>query len=198
MDDYRNLSDEELVQKSLDNRDDFYYLIKRYESKLLKYIKRITNVTNEEAEDLLQEIFIKVYRHLNGFDQKLKFSSWIYRIAHNEVINFAKKRRGGPLLTRTSDGDDSSGAMLDNLAGEDDVHGNYVAMESRERVWQALMELPLKYREVLVLKFFENKSYREMSDILRKPEGTVATLVNRAKKKFTKIASKYQLEGILQ
>jgi len=198
MDDYRNLSDEELVQKSLDNRDDFYYLIKRYESKLLKYIKRITNVTNEEAEDLLQEIFIKVYRHLNGFDQKLKFSSWIYRIAHNEVINFAKKRRGGPLLTRTSDGDDSSGTMLDNLAGEDDVHGNYVAMESRERVWQALMELPLKYREVLVLKFFENKSYREMSDILRKPEGTVATLVNRAKKKFTKIASKYQLEGILQ
>jgi len=194
---YQNVSDEELVRQSLENRELFYHLIKRYERKLLKYIKRITNVTPEEAEDLLQEIFIKVYRHLNGFDQKLKFSSWLYRIAHNEVINFAKKKKSGLAYYYSSEMD-THDMLLENLAGEDDVHGNYVFMESRERVWQALMELPLKYREVLVLKFFENRSYREMSDILRKPEGTVATLVNRAKKKFTKIASKYQLEGILQ
>lgn len=191
------MPDEELVRRSLENRELFYYLIKRYELRLLKYIKRITNVTHEEAEDLLQEIFIKVYRHLNGFDQKLKFSSWVYRIAHNEVINFAKKKKSGAAFTCLND-EDAEETGLENLAGKDDVHGNYVFMESRERVWRALMELPIKYREVLVLKFFENKSYREMSDILRKPEGTVATLVNRAKKKFGKIARKYQLEGILQ
>ena len=191
------MSDEELVRQSLENRELFYHLIKRYERKLLKYIKRITNVTPEEAEDLLQEIFIKVYRHLNGFDQKLKFSSWLYRIAHNEVINFAKKKKSGLAYYYSSEMD-THDMLLENLAGEDDVHGNYVFMESRERVWQALMELPLKYREVLVLKFFENRSYREMSDILRKPEGTVATLVNRAKKKFIKIAKKYELEGILE
>jgi len=194
---YQNVSDEELVRQSLENRELFYHLIKRYERKLLKYIKRITNVTPEEAEDLLQEIFIKVYRHLNGFDQKLKFSSWLYRIAHNEVINFAKKKKSGLAYYYSSEMD-THDMLLENLAGEDDVHGNYVFMESRERVWQALMELPLKYREVLVLKFFENRSYREMSDILRKPEGTVATLVNRAKKKFIKIAKKYELEGILE
>jgi RNA polymerase sigma-70 factor (ECF subfamily) len=197
MDEYQGLPDEELVRRSLENRELFYYLIKRYELRLLKYIKRITNVTHEEAEDLLQEIFIKVYRHLNGFDQKLKFSSWVYRIAHNEVINFAKKKKSGAAFTCLND-EDAEETGLENLAGKDDVHGNYVFMESRERVWRALMELPIKYREVLVLKFFENKSYREMSDILRKPEGTVATLVNRAKKKFGKIARKYQLEGILQ
>jgi len=196
--DYQELSDEELVKKSLDDQEVFYYLIKRYESKLMRYINRIASVTHEEAEDLLQEIFIKAYRHLNGFDQRLKFSSWVYRIAHNEVINFAKKRKRGTALIHASNNGDTDNMVLDNLAGEDDVHGNFVAMESKERVWQVLMELPLKYREVLVLKFFENKSYREMSDILRKPEGTVATLVNRAKKKFLKIASKYQLEGILQ
>ncbi len=196
--DYQELSDEELVKKSLDDQEVFYYLIKRYESKLMRYINRIASVTHEEAEDLLQEIFIKAYRHLNGFDQRLKFSSWVYRIAHNEVINFAKKRKRGTALIHASNNGDTDNMVLDNLAGEDDVHGNFVAMESKEQVWQALMELPLKYREVLVLKFFENKSYREMSDILRKPEGTVATLVNRAKKKFLKIASKYQLEGILQ
>ncbi len=197
MGDYQHLTDEILVQKSLEDREVFYYLIKRYETKLLRYTKRITHVTPEEAEDLLQEIFIKVYRHLNGFDQELKFSSWIYRIAHNEIINFAKKKKVHSVLY-SPDGENFDETFLENLPGEDDVHGNYVSMESREQVWQALMELPLKYREVLVLKFFENRSYREMSDILRKPEGTVATLVNRAKKKFLKIASKYQLEGILE
>lgn len=197
MDDYQKLPDEELARRSLKDRDVFYYLIKRYEPRLLRYIKRLTHVTREEAEDLLQEIFIKVYRHLNGFDQRLKFSSWIYRIAHNEVINFTKKRRAGIVLFHP-DEEDGGAASLENMAGEDDVHGNYVFMESREQVRQALMELPLKYREVLVLKFFENMSYREMSDVLRKPEGTVATLVNRAKKKFAKIADKYQLERILE
>ncbi len=60
------------------------------------------------------------------------------------------------------------------------------------------MELPEKYREVLILKFFEDKSYREISDILKKPEGTVATLINRAKKKFKKVAKRYQLESEIQ
>ena len=168
MDDYQKLPDEELARRSLKDRDVFYYLIKRYEPRLLRYIKRLTHVTREEAEDLLQEIFIKVYRHLNGFDQRLKFSSWIYRIAHNEVINFAKKRKAGMALFHLDEGDGGA-ASLENMAGKDDVHGNYVFMESREQVRQALMELPLKYREVLVLKFFENMSYREMSDVLRKP-----------------------------
>jgi len=195
---YQHVSDEKLVRRSLEDREHFYYLIKRYETKLLRCIKRTTNVTREEAEDLLQEIFLKIYRHLNDFDQELKFSSWAYRIAHNEVINFAKKKKLGQYLFRSNNGDDGGNDLIDRLVSEDDVHFDYVSMESRERVWQALMKLPLKYREVLVLKFFEDKSYREMSDILRKPEGTVATLVNRAKKRFGKIAEQFQLESILE
>ena len=80
------MPDEQLVQLSLNNQDYFYYLMKRYEIKLLRYIKRLTTVSPEEAKDIIQEIFIKVYRNLNGFNPKLKFSSWIYRIAHNEII----------------------------------------------------------------------------------------------------------------
>ena len=85
MDKHENLSDLQLVKLSLKDHQNFRYLVERYEPLLLRYMRRIANVSKEEAEDLLQEIFIKVYKNLNGFDQKLKFSSWIYRIAHNEI-----------------------------------------------------------------------------------------------------------------
>ena len=58
---YKNLTDEELVRLSVENKENFYYLIKRYEKKLLSYINRITNITQQESEDILQDIFIKVY-----------------------------------------------------------------------------------------------------------------------------------------
>ncbi|MFH1582108.1 MAG: sigma-70 family RNA polymerase sigma factor [Pseudomonadota bacterium] len=93
MNDYENMPDEQLVQLSLKDQGCFYYLMKRYEIKILRYIKRLTTASQEEAEDIIQEVFIKVYRNLNGFNQKLKFSSWIYRIAHNEIINQYRKTK---------------------------------------------------------------------------------------------------------
>ena len=72
---YKKLTDEELVRLSLENKENFYHLIKRYEWKLLRYIHRLTDITQQESEDVLQDIFIKVYCNLNGFNQNLKFSS---------------------------------------------------------------------------------------------------------------------------
>ena len=70
-----NKSDEDLVVLTLKNRDVFLYLMRRYEAPLLRYIRRIAGVNIEEAEDILQESFIKAYQNLNDFDPKLKFSS---------------------------------------------------------------------------------------------------------------------------
>ena len=72
-------SDLEMVEKSLQNVDYFSCIYLRYEKRLLLYIKRISNVTENEAEDILQEAFIKIWRNLNAFNPDLKFSSWIYR-----------------------------------------------------------------------------------------------------------------------
>ncbi|MDD5489902.1 MAG: sigma-70 family RNA polymerase sigma factor, partial [Candidatus Moranbacteria bacterium] len=80
----REKTDEEMVALTLKNQDYFACLVERYEPKLMRYIRRISAATQEDAEDLLQDVFVKVYRNLNDFDQKLKFSSWIYRIAHNQ------------------------------------------------------------------------------------------------------------------
>jgi RNA polymerase sigma-70 factor, ECF subfamily len=92
--DFSEKKDEELVLISISDQDAFSELIRRYEAKLFNYIKRISSLSKEDAEDILQEVFIKVYKNLNGFDVDLKFSSWIYRITHNEVItNFRKFSR---------------------------------------------------------------------------------------------------------
>ncbi len=191
------MSDNQLVQLALKNPDDYLYLIEKYESKLTRYIHRTVRVMQEDAEDLLQDIFIKVYRNLNGFNQNLKFSSWIYRIAHNEILNYAYKKGKYSDFIQTDISDSDETSIIDKMPGTEDSNADFEAKQSHEKILSALMELPIKYREALVLRFFEDKSYNEISDILRKPDGTVATLINRAKRKFEKIAEKHQLKELL-
>lgn len=190
------MTDEELVKSSLQHEDAFYSLIKRYEPVLLRYIHRMTQVNQEEAEDLLQDIFIKVYRNLNGFDTNLKFSTWVYRIAHNEIISqYRKKKRDGFPIELDAD-DEESRSIANFLTDTLNVESHYLNKEKANTVRMALEELPPKYRDILVLRYFEELNYREISDILQKPAGSVATLLNRAKTKFKKIAVRHQLEGI--
>jgi len=85
--------DEELIALALDNQEYFYYLMKRYEKRLLSYILHISNFLSGDAEDVLQEVFIKTYKNLRAFDKSLKFSSWIYRIAHNETISEYRRKK---------------------------------------------------------------------------------------------------------
>ena len=190
-----NSSDKELVRAALKNVDDFSWLMKRYEKPLLRYIHRATNASREDAEDILQDIFIKVYRSLNAFDQKLSFSSWIYRIAHNEIINQHKRRVRS--RTISLDSESTGGETIqDELSSNKSIQDDYIAKENSERVRKALGKLSIKYREVLVLRYFEDKDYQEISDILRKPPGTVAVLLNRAKAKFKKLAERHHLNGL--
>ena len=86
------LSDEEIIRKSLEQVDYFSCLYERYEPQLLRYVKRMGVITNEEAEDVLQEAFLKIWKNLNAFDLSLKLSSWLYRIVHNEAISYLRKK----------------------------------------------------------------------------------------------------------
>ena len=89
-------SDLELVQNALSDLDAFGAIVDRYEYQLKVYILRISNVSDLEAEEILQEVFIKAWKNLNGFDHDMKLSSWLYRITHNEVIsNYRKLKSRG-------------------------------------------------------------------------------------------------------
>ncbi|MCD4760747.1 RNA polymerase sigma factor, partial [bacterium] len=148
-------------------------------SKLLRYIRRISGLNIEDAEDVLQDVFIKVYQNLNSFDTSLKFSSWIYRITHNQVISNFRKKQARP---QEISGDNE--LILNNIVSDLDMGRDIDLGYARENIDKILNSLDIKYREVLVLKFLEEKEYKEISDILKKPMGTVATLLNRAKKQF--------------
>lgn len=175
-------SDEELVVKTLLDQDFYYCLVSRYEKPLKRYINRMTNLREAEIEDVLQDVFLKAYLNLNDFDQSLKFSSWIYRLTHNEVIDNHRKRKVRQLDSVTSL--DNWKELVDKFSHEE----NLDLKISSEQLQKVLSGLDNKYREILELKFLEEKSYNEISDILEKPLGTVATLINRAKKQFKKVA----------
>lgn len=173
-------TDEELVAETLKNPDVYALLVERYEEKLLRYVMRISRSTTEDAEDLLQDVFISAYKNLNDFDQALKFSSWVYRIAHNKVISHFRKVTARPKTT-TYEGDTQ---LLNIFASDEDMAVDLERKYTAKEVREILDQLDERYREVLVLKFLEEKDYKEISDILEKPMGTVATLINRAKKQF--------------
>lgn len=179
----KQLSDREIVKKSLADIDYFACLYDKYESRLLRYVKRIALVNEEQAHDILQESFIKIWRNLNDFDQSLKLSSWIYRIVHNETVSYWRKQK--------SFGKDQE-VKLDTNHFEN-ISVDFEPNEEKEQkdilTHEVLELLPLKYKTVLVLKFMEEMSYHEISDVLKIPEGTVASWINRAKGMFMKVAS---------
>jgi RNA polymerase sigma-70 factor (ECF subfamily) len=188
--DCREKTDGELVGLALADQSYFLYLMRRYEAKLLAYIKRISNFSHDEAEDILQEVFIKIYENLNDFDKDLKFSSWAYRITHNEVISHYRKAKARPQNLPFNIND----KVLANLSSDLDIKREIEAGYLRKAINKILANLDIKYREVLVLKFLEEKSYKEISDILKKPMGTVATLINRAKGEFKQELEKQKIK----
>lgn len=184
----RQLSDLEIIRKSLEQVDFFSCLYERYEERLLRYINRLG--IQEEAEDVLQEAFINIWKNLNGFDPSLKFSSWVYRVVHNQVVSCIRKKK--------SFGKDQKEVFEDSRFADlpDDPAGDAAEiLEEKDRHTHELLDmLPLPYKEVMVLKFLEDMSYEEISDILKIPEGTVATRINRAKKAFRQLSEQFQYQ----
>lgn len=184
-------SDTELVKLSLQNPEKFGQIVERYQAKLLRYIRRFSGVSLECAEDILQETFLKAYRYLNDFDQNLSFNSWIYRIAHNETVNYLRKNKQ---KTVALDVPDEDGKMLaDILTTDFDLEAQIGSENLAVQVRELLQTLSADFREVLILRYLEEKSYQEISEILKKPEGTVSTLLNRAKAQFKMLAEKNNL-----
>ncbi len=181
-------TDEQLVVLTLKNQEYYLCLMKRYEDKLFNYILKISNISKEEAEDILQEVFIKVYQNLNDYDSNSKFSSWIYRIAHNATVSAFRKKDVRPQSVPWDNEE-----LINMLKSTSNIEKDIIQQSTYKHILNIIDGLPFKYKEVLILKFVENKDYREISDILHKPMGTIATLINRAKKSLNQELDK---EGI--
>ncbi|PIP62497.1 hypothetical protein COV56_01230 [Candidatus Kuenenbacteria bacterium CG11_big_fil_rev_8_21_14_0_20_37_9] len=169
----QNLTDEQLVEIIREKNQELYSeIIKRYQIKLSHYLKKFI-YDSDELEDVLQVVFIKSYKNLYGFNIHKKFSSWIYRIAHNEAINYLKKNFRGQISL-----EEVEYKIIDEKIN---LHDDIDKILLKKKVEKYLSDISLKYRGPLILFYFEQKSYQEISDIMHIPKNTVGTLILRGK-----------------
>ena len=169
-------SDEDIV--ALVRRGDverFGELMERYEPKLRRYGARFLART-DDISDLVQDIFVQTYQHLQNFDSSLRFSPWIYRIAHNAFVNELRRKSRRPLILPDFD------IVLSHTQSTESAEGASEHHMLERMVEKGLSQVPEKFREILILYFMEGLSYKEISDVLRIPVGTVGVRLTREKK----------------
>jgi RNA polymerase sigma-70 factor, ECF subfamily len=183
------LEDAQLAAASLDGEARaFTVLADRYHMRLLNFIHRMIG-DRERAEDLVQETFVRVHRHLHRYDQNRKFSTWAYTIAGNLAKNELRNRSRNPMvlfqtIKKNWDADHRPLEWEDNRYRPDDL---YRKRDLKEKVDHAVAELPEHHRVVFVLRELEGKTYEEISDITGVNLGTVKSRLNRARNSFAQL-----------
>ncbi len=174
------LTDEEaarLVQAG--HSDQYGLLIERYEGKLKRYGRKFL-MWDEDIEDLVQDVFIKAYQNMQSFDATQRFSPWVYRIAHNTFVSELKRRSRNPLVYMS----------FDTLALFGDHHDEHLAQSeaaaTKERIECGMERLSPQYREVLVLYYIEEMSYKDIATVLHTPQSTVGVRLRRAREALKK------------
>jgi RNA polymerase sigma-70 factor, ECF subfamily len=178
--------DAQLAAASLDGEARaFTVLADRYQMRLLNFIHRMIG-DRERAEDLVQETFVRVHRHLHRYDQNRKFSTWAYTIAGNLAKNELRNRSRNPMvlfqtIKKHWDADHRPLEWADSRYRPDDL---YRKRDLKDKVDHAVAELPEHHRVVFVLRELEGKTYEEISEITGVNLGTVKSRLNRARNSF--------------
>jgi RNA polymerase sigma-70 factor (ECF subfamily) len=186
-----DISDKELILVIKNqNKEVYKELFIRYRKKLLTYIFHLVG-NREETEDVLQNVFSKTYKSIKKFDTSRSFSSWIYRIAHNEAVNFLKRKSKQHSVSWENVS--TSKDKLDIATNDEPLEDKWSHQEINREIDEALKKLPNKYQQIIKLRYFQELSYEDISKILGKPVNTVGTLINRAKKKLLEVVKKQRI-----
>ncbi len=178
------IKDEVIARRVQDGRiDDFSLLMNRYEKKITRYGKKFL-YHPDDIKDIVQEIFTKAYVNIRSFDATRKFSPWIYRIAHNEFVNALKKKKSEKISFIDFD------MFFPHPAAKESADGDVDRADLRRLLDDHIGKMPAKYREPLVLYYFEELSYREIADVLRLPVSTVGIRLQRGKRILKKAMDK--------
>ena len=134
----------------------------------------------QDALDLVQEVYIKVFNNINKFDGNMPFHPWMRRISVNTCLNFKRTIKNNIISLNQSINEDE-GTLEDVLLADDQVEDEILNLEIKDIIKTNLKELPEKYRIIIVLRYYENLDYNEIAKLLNKPLGTVKTELYRAK-----------------
>ena len=172
--------DEELVRRVLEGEEElFEVLVRRHQGRILSHVARMVG-NRDDALDLTQEIFLKVFQALDRYNPDFKFSTWLFRIAGNAAIDQLRKKRPRtvPLETTDSDGKVSSPEYRSH---DLDPYGQLRNLERGGAILDAISQLPPEFRELIALRHFTGLSYEEIADIKNMPLGTVKNKLFRAR-----------------
>lgn len=183
----QNKTDEEItamVQSG--DLESFSFLVERYEGKLKRYARKFL-ANPEDINDIAQEIFIKAYVNIKSFDTDKRFSPWIYRIAHNELVNSLKKKEKNPLLFFDAD------TLFPHPVSKEETDRKTQSDEIKKVLDKCLNQIPFKYKEPLLLFYMEELSYNEIAEVMRVPVSTVGVRLKRGKRMLKNFCDKLKL-----
>ena len=163
------------LQNPVTKEQAFRHLITKYKERLYWHIRKIV-ISHDDADDVLQNTFIKIFKGINNFNQESKLYSWMYRIATNESITFINKRA----KKRNIDLSEMKQDLITNLQSDEWFNGN----EIQRLLQEAISKLPEKQQLVFNMKYFDNMKYTEISDILQKSVGGLKASYYHAVKKI--------------
>jgi len=172
--------DQVLIKKTLrGERKAYEELMRKYEKKIFSFVIRM--VRNEDvAVDLTQDFFFKIYTVMDKYNFEYKFSTWAYRICYNLVIDHIRKNQAQ--VDSLDDESISPRNLLasDNVSREDGFK-SLAREETRDYVWQVVDHIPLKFRELILLRYIQDLKYEEIAEITSLPVGTVKNRIFKAK-----------------
>lgn len=175
------MTDKEIhFRKALENdKEAFGRLIDLYKDRLINLAYKLTG-NRQTAEDITQDAFIKAYIKLSSFKERSSFVTWLYRITYNTSCNYLRANKVKTLFLREDLIDPKKISVVNN--------------ELKYEVNKALNKLPIKLKTVIILKDYEGLSYKKISEIIKRPIGTVESRLNRARKKLKGFLKEY-IEG---
>ncbi|HYI07444.1 MAG TPA: sigma-70 family RNA polymerase sigma factor [Thermoanaerobaculia bacterium] len=175
------LDDRALVERILGgDRDRFGVLVTRYEKRVINYVYRITH-RYEEAHDLAQEIFVKVYLALDRYDPKYQFSTWLFRIAQNSAIDALRKKSIAEVPLARPTEEEPAGKEREFADGGVSPYRALKNKQLSAAIDVAVEKLPADYRELIQLRHFAELSYEEIASMKKLPLGTVKNKLFRAR-----------------
>ncbi|NVJ86985.1 MAG: sigma-70 family RNA polymerase sigma factor [Algoriphagus sp.] len=185
------LEDFELIDRAVIEKDQSAYaaLMKRYKKAVYFMILKMIRDA-DDAEDLTMEAFAKAFKNLHRFKKDYTFSTWLFRIATNNAIDFIRKKKLKTMSLNTTMSDDSGNAV--NIDVEDDENNpqdEFIKSQRIEMVRIFVDKLPAKYRKLVKLRYFDELSYEEIAQELEKPLGTVKAQLHRSRELLYEIAS---------
>ncbi|MFA5865701.1 MAG: RNA polymerase sigma factor [Phycisphaerae bacterium] len=193
-----SISDEQLIARFVKGQADaFDEIVNRYYKAIFRFLVRFTG-REHLAEDLIQEVFMKVYRSANTFDVTKKFRPWLYSVAANRARDALRSAsRNGKHLAIQSGGTEDEISLVHLVPGvPSPPDQEMIARETTRKVKVFLMELPEPLREILILSYYDQMPYKEIADTLGIPLGTVKSRLHKAVTTFGELWKRHESESV--